>query len=227
VLGQCINPAPECTFPIGENSFAEFFPFSFTATNTQLGEISASGGATASGPNIGEGNGGSVQAFATQSATANTDAFETSLSGFFSALYARAFSVNLSDGIAVSFNLTQESEVQVSSCLPLIDQRFSYSGMLLDSKGNVILTIQPFGVSSCGGSSVSALLQPGTDQLDESTIGSASVSLQLGFAQDFRIDLNATFTPVVPEPRWTILAGLFAALCVGCAISRRRRAAQL
>jgi hypothetical protein len=214
VAAQCINPAPECV-QINPDFYAEFFPFSFSVTNTQLGFFSASGSATATGSNIGEGYGGSVEAETDQNTAATANTLDIALSGFCS-YQARAADCTANDSIAVSFNLTQESEIQLTASVPGFSPG---NGELLDSKGNVILVIPPFGPFS-----VSTVLQPGTYQLDESVMGSAFGSFG-SVSHDFGTAVNASFTPVVPEPRWVIIATLLATMFGGYVVSCRRRVA--
>jgi hypothetical protein len=190
-------PPPECNSPgPNPNLYYENFPFSFSGTNSQLGAFDLSGRA---GPDP-----VSIFADANQMSKATSDALEISVGGLYSEASVGGYDVTLNDAIAVSFNLTQESEVELTNCLPLVDPSFSLSSALLDSKGNVILQVQPFGGSPCGGSSVSTVLQPGRYQLDESVMGSAFGG-SFSSSQAFGFDLQATFTPVVPEPRWAVL----------------------
>ena len=204
---------PEC-MSIDSGQFVSF-PFSFTATNTQLGQFSASGGVSSPGPP--ETNFASIQANMSENTTATADALEITLSqNAMSGGVAPAAFASLNESIAVSFNLTEESKIQLNTDNPEEDASSTNSVELLDSKGNVILVV-PCGDFSC--STVSTVLQPGTYQLDDSFDNGAS--LRGGSEEGFSADLNASFTPVVPEPRWTIIATLLAALLGGNVMSRR------
>jgi hypothetical protein len=203
---------PECMSP-DSGQFVSF-PFSFTATNTQLGLFVTSGGASSPGPP--ETNFASIQASMSENTTATADALEITLSqNFMSEDVAPSAFASLNESTAVSFNLTAESNIQLTDN-PEGDAPFTNSVELLDSKGNVILVV-PCGNFSC--STVSTVLEPGTYQLDDSM--SSGGGIAVGSPEFFSADLNASFTPVVPEPRWTIIATLLAALLGGYVMSRR------
>ncbi len=216
----CAPVTPGCVSGLG----GSFFPVSdsFSGTNTKLGDFSASGSAV--DPFA---TGVSVQSFVRQSTTATTDALEISLTGNYFGHPAPAFTgVHLNDSVAVSFNLTEESTIQFDDPpvgLPFSSfDDFSFSGELLDSKGNVILVVQRSGTGTSGGFLASTVLQPGTYQLDASVMGTALGGNGVGLQGSFGADLNTTFTPVVPEPRCAILAGVLASLLGGYVVSRRR-----
>jgi hypothetical protein len=204
---------PECMSP-DSGQFVSF-AFSFTATNTQLGPFVASGGASSPGPP--ETNFASIQASISENTTASADALEITLSQ--NAIVedvAPAASASLNESIAVSFNLTAESKIQLINVNPEEDASSTNSVELLDSKGNVILVV-PCGDFSCP--TVSTVLLPGTYQLDDSMVSGGAIAL--GSPEFFFADLNASFTQVVPEPRWTIIATLLAAVLGGYVMSRR------
>jgi len=158
----------------------------------------------------------SMAASADQSITATPDALAISMEGFISGLATGYSGANLNDSVAVSFTLTQESEVQLTDN-PFYPQYFSNSGELLDSTGNVILVVPSFPSVSA-----STVLQPGTYQLDDSMVAFAPGNYTY-LDEEFGLDMNASFTPVVPEPRWAILAPLLATMLGGFVVSRRRR----
>jgi hypothetical protein len=83
--------------------------------------------------------------------------------------------------------------------------------------GDVILVV-PCGDFGC--STVSTVLPPGTYQFDESIVGGSGGPGS--FDASFSSDLNASFTPVVPEPRWTIIATVLAGLLGGYVMSWRQ-----
>ncbi len=202
---------PECMSP-DSGQFVSF-PFSFTGTNTELGLFVASGGASSPGPP--ETNFASIQASISENTTATADALEITLSqNVMSGGVAPFAFAMLNESIAVSFNLTEESKIQLTDNAEEASSTSSVE--LLDSKGNVILVV-PCGNFSC--STVSTVLQPGTYQLDDSMASEGAVAINS--PEFFSADLNASFTPVVPEPRWTIIATLLAALLGGFVMSRR------
>jgi hypothetical protein len=205
--------SPECS-EFGSNQM-ESFPFAFSATNIQLGVFVASGGASSPGPP--ENAIASVQANGSENTTATADALEITLAqDVNSDGVAIDPTVALNDSIAVTFNLTEESKIQLTDNLG--GDASSNSVELLDSDDNVILVVQCADFSC---STVSTLLAPGTYQLDDSLVTDAFGGLA-GLNDSFSADLNASFTPVVPEPRWTIIATLLAALLGGYVMSRLR-----
>lgn len=126
------------------------------------------------------------------------------------------FSISERDVIVISFQLEDESEVQLSSGA---GSGSLMTSELLDMNNNVLLTA-PEGLEA------STVLPPGMYELNVSataqTTGRAFGSPVTGT----NLDLNVTagFTPVVPEPRWTVLGVLFAGILAGFAMSRRFRA---
>ncbi len=203
-------PAPGCFQAfLGDSNFFESFPFSFSATTTQLGEFGASGGAWTTGDT----DGANIMAFASENTTATADALEiTLLQNAFTGGIVVLSNVTLNDSIAASFSLTEESKIQLNGIG--FGELSSNTGELLDSKGNVILVVPSLNAIS---STISTVLPPGTYQLDDSIVNSAFGNSD----ENVEIDLNASFTPVVPEPRWTIIATLLAGLLGGYVMSRR------
>ncbi len=206
----------ECEAIFNNGQFATF-PFSFSVPNiTQLGAFGASGGASSPGPP--ETNIASIQASESENTTAAADALEITLSQDAATGDVAEFAdFNLNASIAVSFNLTDESKIQLTNNVGAETSAFSNSVELLDSKGNVILVV-PCGDFAC--STISTVLSPGMYQLDDQMDNSGASRGDLD--QPFSADLNASFTPVVPEPRWTIIATLLAALLGGHGMTRRR-----
>jgi hypothetical protein len=131
---------------------------------------------------------------------------------------ARVYGASESDQVSLSFDVTQESVIQLLGGLILGSA--SDAGELLDSDGNVILTV-PLGSSS----PISTIVQPGMYQLDASatagSFGSFAGNLSV---TNLDLFLTADVTPVVPEPRWTVFAALLATTLGGYAVSRRRPA---
>jgi hypothetical protein len=183
--------------------YVQGLPFNFSGTNTQLGGIGPSGSATGY-------NGASISAYASQDTTATASAIDIAFSGGFLGNFLIYAAVSQQDNIAVSFDLTTESEIQLTG--NIFQGTGSNSGELLDSMGNVILEIPVTGGSE------SMILGPGSYQLDASVSGSLQLPYPNSNDQDLYSDLDATFTPV-PEPRWAILAAL---LCL--VLGRYRRA---
>jgi hypothetical protein len=193
-------------------------PYSFSGTNAQLGEFDLSGRAV--NP---FNTGSSIEASTQQVTTATADALQITLDEGYSFFCCSAgYGVNLNNSIALSFNLTQESTMQFNDplanlCCSFNGAMASFTGELLDSKGDVVLVVDPSG--SCGGFCASTVLQPGTYQMDASLALSTSGGMFPGGAF-FGIGEDATFTPIVPEPRGAILATLLAATFGGYVFSR-------
>lgn len=216
----CQQGAPECLPVIGGTNLASF-TFSFSAVNSQLGEFSASGGVSSTGPP--ETDTASIDASESQNTTATAGALDITL-GMTDATSGAVFgfSVDLLDSVAVGFYLTEESEIQLTGNLFFgFDPPLSVNtGELLDSKDNVILVVPSFG----GNFSASAVLQPGMYILNDSVENGAAGG-ESGLDQLFEADLNASFTPI-PEPRWIIIATLLAAL-LGRYVASHRHAARM
>jgi hypothetical protein len=184
-------------------------PYSFSGTNTDLGAFDASGSA-ASFP-------WSIEGFADQSTSATSDALSINLTGGYF-VTAPFYSATESDQVSVSFDVTQESVIQLLGVVILGSA--SNGGELLDSDGNVILTV-PLDSSS----PISTVVQPGMYQLDASASASSFGSLADNLSvTNLNLILEADVTPVVPEPQWTVFAALLATILGGYAVSRRRRA---
>ena len=185
-------------------------PYSFSRTNTELGAFDASGSA-GSFP-------WSIEGFADQNTVATSDALSITLTGGYF-VTAPFYSASESDQVSVSFDVTQESVIQL--LVLVILGSAANGGKLLDSDGNVILTV-PLDATS----PISTVVQPGMYQLDASASAMASGS----FGDDLNVSnlhaiLTADVSPgVTPEPQWTVFAALLATLLGGYAVSRRRRA---
>jgi len=197
------NPPPGCVRTVPGGPYYEILSFNFSDPNTQLGPVGAYGNATGI-------LGSSLVGATNQGTTASSDALEIILYGAFSCDATLYCEVSQQDTIAVTFDLTTESEIQLDG--NIFQGTGSNSGEPLDSMGNVILEIPVTGGSE------STILGPGIYQLYASVSGSAQVAFTGGIEQDLSSDLNANFTPV-PEPRWAILAAL---LCI--VLGRYRRA---
>jgi hypothetical protein len=208
----CGLATPGCT-EVAPGIFRFGVSYSFADTNTTLGDFGDSGSASLGGPFS-----GSFESDAFQNATATAESLDITLEGAQSAsgIYDDAFTEE-NDSISVLFDLTEESEIQLSGST---GEGYSpFTGELLDSHGNVILVIPS------GGGSASMLLEPGMFQLDASADSSANFNGgQFENAHDFEEDLQADFTPVpTPEPRGVILAALLSLVLGGSVVFRRRR----
>jgi hypothetical protein len=187
--------------------------YSFSDTNTALGDFSDSGGASLPSPFS-----GSVNGFADENTVATAQSLDITLEGSNDdyGFFASA-SNEENETISVLFDLTVPSVIDLSG---FNGGPGPIAGQLLDSHGNVILVI-PANVGS-----TSMVLEPGTYQLDASAEGgffdfAADVS---GNVTDFNLDLHADFTPVpTPEPRGAILAALLSLVLGGSVVYRRRR----
>jgi hypothetical protein len=150
---------------------------------------------------------GYVYGYAARRTIATADTLEIDLTGGHSAYYAPHYGWSEQASASISFDLTEQSLIQLSGSADTAE--------LLDSNGNVILTL-PFPSSP-------TLLSPGNYFLD----ASAASSGLGGFASDvseidFNTSLYASFTSVaVPEPRGTLLAALLASMLGGYVMSRR------
>jgi len=184
-------------------------PYSFSDPNTQLGPFDASGSVGSSPFSVGS--------FADQNTAVTPDSVFINLTGGYFAS-AAFYSTSESDQVSISFDVTQESVIQLFGLLLLGSA--ADAGELLDSDGNVILTV-PLDNSS----PISTVVQPGMYQLDASAgagaFGSFASNLNVN---NLNLILTADVTPVVPEPQWTVFAALLATMLGGYAVSRRRRA---
>ena len=211
----CGIATPGC-FGSGE-IFRLSVPYSFSDTNTALGDFSDSGGASLPSPFD-----GSVDSYAYQNATATAQSLDITLEGSHDVggVFASASSEE-NDTISVLFDLTVPSVIDLSG---INGGESPIAGQLLDSHGNVILMI-PANVGS-----TSLVLEPGTYQLDASAEGSFFYDFGADCCgsrngTDFNVDLHADFTPAAtPEPRGAILAALLSLVLGGSVVYRRRRA---
>lgn len=205
------NPDPNCTPPSQFLPPTETVQYSFNGTNTQPGPFSDSGSATAT-------NAGFIQGYADQNVTSTADSIDISLSGGHSADGAiLLFDTNETDTISVSFDLTQQSVVQLEG--GGLGTPFPVNvGELLDSQGNVIL------VATNSPNSAFMDLDPGMYQL-ESTVSGSAMGAGPGSGgdnvQDFVLGLEASFTPV-PEPQWAFVGAFLAIMLGGYLLPRRR-----
>jgi hypothetical protein len=178
---------------------------SFSATNTQVGDFSDSSQATGIGPT-------ELDIIASQSTTATADSLSVDLYTAFS-IFMRApihyYDVSLQNSIAVGFELTTESLLQVSGYLGLGDTQ------LFDSNGNPLFT------GPCCNSSL--ILGPGMYKFTQSLPMTADGGFPVFDHEGtyFVSELDANFTPI-PEPRWT---GLTALIALGCLAYCRQRIA--
>lgn len=116
--------------------------------------------------------------------------------------------------VSVGFDLTEGSILRLNFCACI-----GYgNGKLLDAHGNTIL---PDVFNAPGGT----LLAPGMYEFDLSAQGFSSVSGPYipGFGTNLQVSMVANFTPVVPEPRGTLMTLSLLAMVAGCASFRLRR----
>lgn len=184
-------------------------PFSFSGTNTQLGGISRTGGFGDSG------------AEADQSATATASSLAISMDGMVFVSQDQGpvphFSAGVNNSISLTFTLTVESLMRLSSMFFSELPSGSDSGSLLDSMGNVILAL-PF-----NNLPFPTALEPGTYTFEEALTGFTEIDFPrsefISEAQLF--DLRAQFA-AVPEPRWAWVAPMGLLILGYC---RRRKIA--
>ncbi len=183
------------------------FPYSFSGTNTELGAFGASGSTTPAGPP-------GMEGFADQNTVATADALEISLTGGYSASGVPFYSGSENNSISLSFDVTEESVVQLLGGGVLGSA--SNAGELLDSDGNVILTL-PLDTLS-----VSTIVQPGMYQVEAAAQGTSNGSFGANAdVTNLELYLTADITPV-PEPPGALVAALLAAMLGGYVVSRRR-----
>lgn len=206
-----LSPEPPECVPSPGGPPVDAVSYSFASTNTQLGTFSDSGSAT--------GVNGSAEGQASQDVTAMSDSIGITLSASHTIQGAVLYySGTESDSVTVDFDLTSLSEASLSGSGFIEPGMFApAAGELLDSNGNVILTVpnSPAGVT--------VLLQPGLYELSTGaqvfpTGGGPSGG---GTFTDLQLDFGGTFTPV-PEPRGALFAVLFFGLLVARFVSRRR-----
>ena len=197
-------------------------PFSFSASDTQLGSFSQSWNATTI-------IGGSVQPFADESTSvclaspslgcppASGDGLYVDLTGGHSAL-AISYSSQETEMMTMSFQLTDPTEVTLYSSVPLGST--TNGGEILDSSGTHVL----LGVPVNG--DASTFLPAGSYELYVSDSGGASgSSFQSSSITDSQLYLTAQFAPVpTPEPRAASIVTLLFGAIFGSLLRRRRRA---
>jgi hypothetical protein len=154
-----------------------------------------------------------------QNLAATAQTLDIHLEGFHSTspIFATGFASE-SASISVGFDLTQESSLfHDATGHHDAFANASWSGELLDAHGAVILP------DLFNPPDSRTLLAPGMYLFDMSAEGSSAFSfLSPGF-DEFNVEVFADFTPVVPEPRGSVVATLLASMLAGYAVFRRRR----
>lgn len=206
---ECESPDYTGPLPLGcveepGPFYVNSFGFNFNQINTQLGAFGPSGYASGL-------NGAYISGYASQDTTATADAIDVVLTAGFFGNALLSSDVSVQDNIAVSFDLTSESEIQLTG--DILAGLGPNTGELLDSMGNPILGI-PF-----AGDTASLVLAPGIYQL----VASVDEEGSANSGSYYYSDLNANFTPV-PEPRLALLAAFLSIVLGGYVMSRRRRA---
>jgi len=207
VTVACALSTPGC-MAVPPFGFFITVPYNFSATNTSLGSFSDSGSASGE-PSFPA----TVSSFATQDTSATSQELDIVLTGGHSATSAPSYTASETDNISVSFELTEPSIVELAGGGFGIGPGV---GELLDSNGNVILTVSS-PVPEFGE------LGPGTYQLRAAASGGGFGAFASDVrTTDFDFSLDGSFTPI-PEPRGAIFAAMFAIVLGGIALSRRRR----
>jgi hypothetical protein len=213
---ECFDLGSNCVGTAGMPPYLETVPYSYSATNRVLGAaFEISGNAVGIGPDVL----GSLEYHGFQEVTATADSLDIALEAGQMPDEVLSWDGTAAETISLGFELTEESVIQldVSPFGPF----GTTSGDLLDSHGNVILTMPfPFG-------SASAVLAPGAYYMDASVSGSESGSItgSENNVDDFAWMLDSSFTPVpTPEPPAAFVAALLAMMFGGYEVSRRRRA---
>jgi hypothetical protein len=202
----CALSTPGCVATAGGDFLN--VPYSLSGTNTLLGAFSASG----STPFM---DSPGMEGFADQNTAATADSLEISLTGGYSANGLPFYSGSENNSITLSFDVTEESVVQLLGGGVLGSA--SNAGELLDSDGNVILTL-PLDTLS-----VSTIVQPGMYQVEAAAGGSSGGSFgENADVTNLELYLTADITPAVPEPPGALVAALMAAMFGGYLVSRRR-----
>ena len=196
-------------------------PFSFSASDTQLGSFSQSWTATTI-------IGGLVQPFAEENTSlclatpsvgcppASGDALYVELTGGHAGP-AISFTTQETEMMTISFQLTAPTDATLYSSSFLGSA--ANGGEILDSTGTNVLLSVPLN------SDASTFLPAGSYELFVLDSGGAFGSLfQSGSVTDSELFLTAQFAPVpTPEPRSASIVTLFGAIC-GSLLRRRRRA---
>jgi hypothetical protein len=205
---------PGCFQPGAGSPYFQFSSYSFSGTNTQLGAFSAGGNTGSTGMAVIP---ASIEGHSDQNTVATSGALDITLTGGHS-VTAFSYSYSETSNVSASFVLTEQSVVQLVNALTLFTDGATLTSTLLDSHGNVVLTLPVDG-------QVSATLQSGAYQLDSSASASGAGNFAFNTdVVDFQSLLDATFTPVVtPEPRWAFFAALLAVALGGYVLTGRRR----
>lgn len=196
-------------------------PFSFSASDTQLGSFTQSWSATnpilgSLQPSVSETTSLCIAGPSTSCPPGTGDTLDVELSGAHSGV-ATYYSTQETEDMPLSFQLTDPSEVTLYSSLPLGSG--ANGGEILYSTGmNVLLQVPVDGAASM-------YLAPGDYELYASVTGSATGSFldTSNPITDSTLYLTAQFTPVVPEPRGVFVATMLCALIRGGVVSRRKR----
>ena len=198
------SPPPGC-YQVVPGRYIQNVNTSFSTTNTQLGNLSNSSLGTGVGPT-------DLHLSASQSTAATADSLSvdlfTSFSIFPIGAVINGYHVDLQNSIAVGFDLTTESLLQVSGFL------FFGDTQLFDSNGNPLFT-----GPCCSGP---LILEPGMYQFTQSlpiTRGASFPFGDPGIRTNIESVLDAKFTPI-PEPRGP---GLILLIGIGGLACMRRR----
>lgn len=196
-------------------------PFSFSASDTQLGLFSQSWSASTVA-------GGSVQPFVDENTSlclappslgcppATGDALYVELTGGHSGS-AITYMTQETEMMTLSFQLTAPTDATLYSSS--FSGGAANGGEILDSTGTNVLLSVPLN------SDASTFLPPGAYELYVSASGGAFGNLyQTGSVTDSNLYLTAQFAPVpTPEPRAASMAALLSAAICGFLVRRRRR----
>ncbi len=186
---------------------------SFAGTNTALGVFNTSGSASLSDPadQFLSLMGQAQQTTAAAAGDLSLDLKDSESSSPITP--ASSWAMNVENDVWVTFTLTTQSILQLSG-----DNGFAFGffsqGSLLDQEGNVILAIPSTSMIN-----LQLTLEPGTYQLSELT--EATTGLLVGVSESQDLSLNATFTSITPEPRWTIFGPLLLLALWRCRVRSR------
>jgi hypothetical protein len=204
-----VTPPSGCVAVI-DGLYLQTLPLSFSGTTSQLGPFGAAGSVTGiyGGSVFANGGGTTLQDYM---ASNNLVAFLNSSASLTNAGTIISFGVHVTDTVSFAFDLTAETLLEFGGSTPQASNPSSYNtSELIDSHGDVIL-----------GGSGPLTLEPGTYTLEDTFDSGFSGGYRQGGGGETASFL-ASFTAIVPEPRWMSIAPVLL-IALGSALSETRR----